>query len=563
MIQSTAKTMTKKLPIKTHQGRVCLFGQGPPVPYQKLSPQKDQSYTIECYPNFKIQKDKIDLKESLPSGLIAIGKVLLKIRHRLPSDELIFSQLNDSKVSRSVGQILVIFVQKFDPKLPELDPIVVASQGTCFITKLHESTPPQVVSVFHVLNLRDIDSYDIIPIANFSEANYCNCLEDIKSEFEDEKLFNEYTSQEDRAECFLRKLKETNKNACLIPLEINRNFLKVRRDFINQALENKTSTENFLLDPQFKIKPSPAVDLALFDFNPQLITDRPPLVIGDMNEKDQDFVLIMYASPEGLTLETKIEYAEIFKGNNELEKVMNNVPLGKFIRRSKSASYGQIYFTGNQKPKTMEIMENMEPNPIVLCYASTSQGASGGPLLNRKGEVIAVNFASYYDNETEEELEMSQQEISDNQFDVKVELEDKKYFKTCKNCNLALSMRHPVFRKYLEEVNVLKIQEENFLKNNEDIMNPQPTGLTGNILEEAPINQGSNIQQDSLNDNQDIMNPQSSGLTDNILKRSSGKQELDNTLAQSVFPSETRKNPNLESHEDEPDKQKKVCKRGS
>ena len=481
MIQNTVKTVTEKKQVITHQGRVCFFDGSSSIPYHKLTPQKEGNrYKISCYPNYQIEDDKLILESARPSKLITANKVVLDINLITPSSDPTFNQLNNSGALRGIGQLLTIYIQKHDPLAPDMTPSVFFTQGTCFLTKLQASAPSQVVSVFHAIDAHDIEEFDIIPFANFTEADYGRSVESIREDFGGNQC-KLLISQDQRAAYFLEKLKEKNLNSRILSLKINKAFLKVRRDFISKTVEKEESIRNFLLDPVYNIKPNPAVDLAVFDIDIDCrdpAMNIPVLDIGDLDIQDKDVVLVMFACPQQQTIETKDEYSQIFMKDTELNKAMSEIPLTRFLWTGKSASYGQIYFPESLEPQPAS---TLEPNPIILFYGSATVGASGGPLLNHRGQVIAVNFANFSDKEEPEAQNSDPDKLSDNQFDVKVNIENTTQLESCKNCNLSISMRHPVFKRYLEEVYGPRAQEQ--ILQGEDIMVEESASPAGNFCE--------------------------------------------------------------------------------
>ena len=174
-----------------------------------MIPQKDTNHHKSgCYPNFPVRKDKIDLERIKPDEDIIEEDVNLKIERMIPSDNSIFTYLNDSGTLKSIDQIQVIFAKMYDGGRLNRNLEADHTAGTCFVTQFPESTSRQVLSVFHVINMKDMNKFDHIILTNFSEVDCSPILAHVIGEFDQEELYKSITTQKDKENYFIQELEK-------------------------------------------------------------------------------------------------------------------------------------------------------------------------------------------------------------------------------------------------------------------------------------------------------------------------------------------------------------------
>lgn len=104
----------------------------------------------------------------------------------------------------------------------------------------------------------------------------------------------------------------------------------------------------------------------------------------------------------------------------------------------------------NCNKKSISSVEIKNSNSCFYIFKSSSNsGSSGGPIINSKGDVIAINTGNYRDIGKKEIISNSNDKF---EFDVKLgnKFENQDNYKLNKNFSIALSLQHPCLKSYFE-----------------------------------------------------------------------------------------------------------------
>jgi len=233
------------------------------------------------------------------------------------------------------------------------------------------------------------------------------------------------------------------KKLLLVPTKIDYDFLTFR----SKELNNSSNIKLFI-DGLFGLKPSPAFDFAIFSVDDKLVPKNVLSLDVDFSRDSNknkaqlagESFLIGYHDNSG-TIDFSKEYCYTFINlptdvKNELE---NNCDIELFLHGDKSISPIEIIFSDES---------------FIFFQSNTGTGSSGGPIMNKSGELIALNTGNYCDVEEKDSLIFDKNDLT--QFDIEVTIENRFNFdvKKAKNFNIAIRIQHPLIVSYFEQLKI-------------------------------------------------------------------------------------------------------------
>ena len=286
---------------------------------------------------------------------------------------------------------------------------------------------------------------------------------------------------------FLREVKPHHRI-----LEIRKNYLK----------ENKKYKEKFL-DPCFSLQPTPSIDLVTLEISPKFIEDY----FQFLEEKSRAKLFAQTA--QDIKRKQEEEGSDKSAIIEEHSKMLTETFFTKKFTKQKINKKFLTYSLPTKKSTTTKIKTNTktlllgfqgvyldtvaegmaessrgydqfsnlldaelfhehlsitgtvikENNPQLIVYiGNTSYGSSGSCILDKNCNILGINFGYFYDNEDDmeensviekmEKFRDSQNDIFYFDIEVKEKLENREVEK---NRNLAVNLKHEVFRSWVEE----------------------------------------------------------------------------------------------------------------
>ena len=378
---------------------------------------------IGTYPNYAINDDgKILKEEAKPKkSLTMLKNVTIKFEYLQKLEEIYtdFSKI-ENKLS-SVSHILIIFARE--------DGHYFFSSGSFVLALINKNL--FVLTVLHVLNFVDLPK---IFLLNFSNEDLFDLL-DIFLKYKKYDLTQgiDLNFIKDFSE-FASKMKK--KPILIIPATIDMNFLNFRK---NELLNEQNA--KLFIDGKYGMKPSPAFDFALLTidlpYRDQLPKTLNPFKIDFPTQLDELQImgggsLIGFHNTRGdIELSSK-EYCYTLEAlPKQLISSLRFLKLD-FFAETKSIS---------------PIDVNFSDNSFLLFQSNTGEGSSGGPIINKNGELLGLNLGNYCDIEEEETLPFADDLFS---FDIKLMIENKSNYDTKKpkNFNIGIAIIHPLIQKY-------------------------------------------------------------------------------------------------------------------
>lgn len=389
---------------------------------------------LKSFPNYGLdEKGDIDFKNPKPIVSKSEGNYTISINHIISLTDIFPNDKHHLQNSlQSICQLLVVYIPKNN-----FDELHISS-GTCVMTEINQEI--YFMSALHVSNAYPLKTYEKLLFINFSIYDIYEELQTFLKKAIEGKKYRWMTKNQfpDFQSDFLRYLKlYYTSEIIIIPAEIDEKFLKFRYEELL-----KKENENLWIDPKLNLKPSPSFDFLLLQIteehwkkNTNFLPFLKPFKI-DFTKPSfaKNGVLIGYHDVQGNISTSPEEYCFTFQNlpKNLKNLIENHLEISHFIHRNKSLS-----------PFIME----QDSMAIILFKSNTNVGSSGGPLLNNEGELIGFNTGNYYDLESEESIENSDELES---FDIENNLEKKENLRNpnTKNFNIGLSVFHPSIQKY-------------------------------------------------------------------------------------------------------------------
>jgi len=208
-----------------------------------------------------------------------------------------------------------------------------------------------------------------------------------------------------------------------------------------QELTNTNNTKLFI-DGKFGMKPSPALDFAIFLIDDKFLPQDILAFDVDFSKKNNQQMtiegsLIGYHDNSG-AIDFTSEYCYTFHSlpievKRELE---DKCEIEGFLHGNKSISPIEIVFTDES---------------FIFFQSNTGQGSSGDPIINKNGELIGLNIGNYCDREEKESITYEKDDLA--RFDIEVSIENTASFDTkkAKNFNIGIRIQHPIIVSYFEK----------------------------------------------------------------------------------------------------------------
>ena len=398
-----------------------------------INSDSNESTLLFC-PNFKIKDNKIVYNEKLPQKIeINEDNKIWTIDSASDVNfEEAFSNITEEKIKPVFQLIRVMEISK------KRNPKKKISSTSCTISLIEMNNKVFGVSVFHVLNKKksekNLKQKFFIHTTELCVERAANFLEEINKNHGIENL---------------EKVQEIIYNHTGIKLheiELNEEFLYARKNFLEKMENNTELVKDILLDPMFELQPLPSIDFCLFNVDlEKLDTQIKPLKIA--TEPISDYgIMIGFFQNEGIISKIDKEYCfSDFPEETEMD-------LEDFVHSNKSAGIIKIA---------------NENSGLFLFYGTTTEGSSGSPILTPDGNVYAITFGNYRDEEVRGEYPKDDVQTFDVEFK-----ENKKNYKLQKNVNLAIKINHPVFKEYFsneEKKNTSNLNESSVMFFNQSL----------------------------------------------------------------------------------------------
>jgi len=239
-----------------------------------------------------------------------------------------------------------------------------------------------------------------------------------------------------------------------LPCEIDSKYVKFRKDWLQEIVTSGNYTK--VLDPESHLKPSPSFDLVFINL-PNCTADTlsklklRPISLDTSSNKlsnNQRLYLIGYNSCSGYVNFSDIEYQKTFQVESKQKKVkyVEDPDNLSDLKESSGIFTYLSHFVNMKKSVSLGVCEQ-HGDEFLLFKATSTQGSSGGPVLDENGRLVGIAFGNLNDHESQEDptpLDFKE----DESFEIRVPDED--FQDESRNYNLAISVTHSGIQDYLQ-----------------------------------------------------------------------------------------------------------------
>lgn len=377
-----------------------------------IDENKNKNKIIEFYPNYSIDNGIID-QIPKPRDFKVQGYTFKAIDHDISSVKTIIE-----KSAKAVGTAYLFVIDKANI-------LSFSSFVTFCIVKIDNTNDLYGMTVLHLIENYSSKDYVRIIYGCLEEDDITTQVLRIVNNVNKERL-NSPDAIKLSLNSKLKKLNESTKEL----IEIDDYYIK-RINYLNQ-IKNRRK----FFDAVSNIKPSPCFDFLLLNANSfsEYFKSKnvfPLLISTDINTNVNDGYLIGFNSLNG-----KINNSKGMTYEHSIKFLTLDLDYSKFLNPGKSISY-------------CFLMKESNKYITKLFLGSTSEGSSGGPIVDVNGKLIGISFG--YSTDQKLTSEDQKNEFGDLYFRKGEDLEGK-----FRNNNYYVSIKDFIDKYYLDKTLFIK-----------------------------------------------------------------------------------------------------------